>query len=176
MNRTVELEDKRLKVTVRAGLLAALTCVATMVIRIPTIKGYVHLGDALVIASGILLGGATGGLAAGIGSMLADILGGYYVFAIATFIIKALSAFAAGTVFKVLGGREKKIHAAIRVFAAGLLAEIIMVIGYFSFEVFYEGTAAAIAEILPNTLQGVTGIVISVILVPALLRNHVINE
>ena len=68
--------NKTLKLVV-AALFAALTTVATMFIQIPTLKGYIHLGDCFVILSGILLGPVYGACAAGIGSMLADVLTGY---------------------------------------------------------------------------------------------------
>ena len=76
---------------VMTALFMALVCTATMVIRIPTpgTNGYIHPGDALVILSGIFLGPVQGLLAAGIGSALADFLGGYLLYVPATFLIKA---------------------------------------------------------------------------------------
>ncbi len=43
----------------------------------PLTGGYVHPGDGMVLLSGWLLGPWWGGAAAGIGSMLVDLLGGY---------------------------------------------------------------------------------------------------
>src|SRR5574344_1143290 len=76
------------KITITA-LFAALTFVATMVIKIPTpgTSGYIHPGDALVILSGVFLGPVYGFLAAGLGSMLSDLLGGYFLYAPVTFLI-----------------------------------------------------------------------------------------
>ena len=125
-------QSKTLRI-VLAGLMAALTCVATMIIRIPTIKGYVHIGDCMVIASGIILGPGLGGLAAGIGSMLADLLGGYYVFSVATFVIKFLAALAAGLTFNFVKKVSKKYNLpavksnpAIKVLCGKLVANIPM--------------------------------------------------
>ena len=58
------------KTLVMTALLAALTCAATMSIRIPTpgTGGYIHPGDAIVILSGIILGPSLGFLAAEIPS------------------------------------------------------------------------------------------------------------
>ena len=69
--------NSNLKKLVMAALFAALTCVATMSIRIPTpgTNGYIHPGDALVILSGVILGPGWGLLSAGIGSAMADLLG-----------------------------------------------------------------------------------------------------
>ena len=63
------------------ALFAALACVATMSIRIPTpgTGGYIHPGDAIVILAGIILGPVYGMLAGGIGSALSDLIGGYFI-------------------------------------------------------------------------------------------------
>ena len=54
---------------VTAALLAALTCIATMIIKIPSpMKGYLNLGDCVVLLAGWLLSPMYGFLAAGIGS------------------------------------------------------------------------------------------------------------
>ena len=68
------MNDKKIRKLVISALMAALVCVATMVIRIPTpTNGYVNLGDCFVLLSGWLLGPWWGGAAAGIGSMLTDL-------------------------------------------------------------------------------------------------------
>ena len=62
--------NNNLKKLILAALFAALSCVATMSIRIPTpgTGGYIHPGDAIVILSGVILGPIWGFLAGGIGS------------------------------------------------------------------------------------------------------------
>lgn len=167
-------QTKTMKI-VLAGLFAALTCVATMIIRIPTFKGYVHIGDCMVIAAGIILGPVVGGLAAGIGSMLADLLGGYYVFSIATFAIKFLAALAAGFTFTAFQKILKKYDLPGTILA-GLSSEIVVVLGYFLFEIFYEGFAAAVAEIFPNCVQGITGLILAAALTPILLKIPMIRN
>ena len=62
---------------VLAALLAALACVATMLIQIPTpFKGYVNLGDGVVLVAGWILAPKYVFLAAGVGSALADLFSG----------------------------------------------------------------------------------------------------
>lgn len=62
------------------SLLAALTCVATIIIKIPSpLKGYLNLGDCVVLLSGWTLLPVYGFLAAGLGSALADLFSGYVV-------------------------------------------------------------------------------------------------
>ena len=89
-------------------MLAALCCVATMIIKIPSpLKGYLNLGDCIVLLSGFMLSPLYGFLAAGIGSALADVFSGYVVYAPATFLIKGLMALAAFGIYKAL---NKKIN------------------------------------------------------------------
>ena len=90
------MKDLRIRKLVYAALMAALTYVATMVIQIPSpMQGYVNLGDCCVLLSGWLLGPWWGGAAAGIGSMLTDLLNGYAHYAPGTFVIKGCMAIAA---------------------------------------------------------------------------------
>ena len=154
---------------VMAGVFAALTCIGTMLIRIPTIKGYIHIGDCMVVASGILLGPVAGGFAAGIGSMLADLLGGYVAFSFATFAIKFLAAVVSGLAFRAFH-KIFKHNDMITTALCAAACELIVIAGYFLFEIFYEGWAAAIAEILPNAIQGVTALALSSALVPVLFK------
>ena len=74
--------NSNLKKIVMTALFAALSCVATMSIHIPTpgTGGYIHPGDAVVILSGVILGPVYGLLAGGIGSAMADLIGGYFIY------------------------------------------------------------------------------------------------
>ena len=90
------MSDKKIRFMVTAAVMAALTYVATTVVRIPApTGGYVHMGDGLVLLCGWILGPWWGGAAAGIGSMLVDLLGGYMSFVPGTLVIKFLDAMAA---------------------------------------------------------------------------------
>ena len=78
---------------VTAALFAALCCVATMIIKIPSpLKGYLNLGDCIVLLSGWLISPFYAFMAAGIGSALADVFSGYFIYAPITFLIKGLMA------------------------------------------------------------------------------------
>ena len=153
-----------------AALFAALTCVATMIIKIPTpgTGGYIHPGDALVILCGIFLGPVYGGLAAGMGSALADLLGGYFIYAPITFIIKSLVAIVVFIVYHKLSVFIKA--SAIRCVICGIFSTLIVVIGYFLYEIILSGTGGAIASVPANFIQGASGLIISSILLPVLLK------
>lgn len=184
--------EKNVRRLVIAALMTAFTCIATMVIKISTPTfGYIHLGDGLVLLSGITLGPVTGALAAGIGSMFADIFSGYLSWAPATFLIKALTAGIAGLLFRCL--KERMTTALIRnaaVILSGLIGETIMVIGYFLYETglaaassggftkaaIAAGAASSATGIPFNIVQGITGIIVCLLLLPVLLKVPDIQE
>ena len=160
--------NNNLKKLIFAALFAALSCVATMSIRIPTpgTGGYIHPGDAIVILSGIILGPVWGFLAGGIGSALSDLIGGYFIYVPITFVIKGLVALAAGLLYQKIGKNQKSRYIAV---ILGGVADIILVAGgYFVCEFFIYGAGAA-ASIPANIIQGVGGLVISCILYPILI-------
>ena len=160
--------NNNLKKLILAALFAALSCVATMSIRIPTpgTGGYIHPGDAIVILSGVILGPVWGFLAGGIGSALSDLIGGYFVYVPITFVIKGLVALAAGLLYQKVGKTQKSRYAAV---VLGGVADIILVAGgYFVCEYFIYGAGAA-ASIPANIIQGIGGLVISCILYPILI-------
>ncbi len=91
-------DSNQLKKIVLTGLMMALVTLSTSVIKIPTVNGYIHLGDGFVFLSAIILGPFYGAFAAGVGSMMADILGGYAQWALPTLVIKALMALLVGLI------------------------------------------------------------------------------
>jgi Predicted membrane protein len=153
-----------------------------MTFKLPTVNGYIHLGDGFVLLSGIILGPFLGGLTAGIGSMLADLLLGYAIFAPATFVIKALAALTAGICFhkckKIFKNRkEQNIFCGI---LSGIPASIIVTSGYFIYETFLYTIGAAALGIYTNLLQNLAGVIIAVVLIPVLVKipdvNNQINQ
>ena len=94
--------DKGIKTLAFKGLFCALLVVATVIIRfpVPTFNLYFNLGEAVIYLTALLYGGTTGAFIGGVGSALADIIGGYPVWAPITFVIKGLEGFIVGTVAK----------------------------------------------------------------------------
>ena len=133
------MNNNSLKRLVLAALFAALACVATMSIRIPTpgTNGYIHPGDAIVILSGVILGPVWGFLAGGIGSALSDLIGGYFMYVPVTFVIKGLIALVAGLIYEKIGKTQKSRYIAV---ILGGIADIILVAGgYFLCESTFLG-------------------------------------
>lgn len=131
-------------------LLAGVTAGLTMVVRIPIpgTGGYLNLGDMAVVFCGLMLGGRWGGLAGGVGSAAADLIGGFFVFAPITFVAKGLEGFIAGTL-----GKKNSLWLAVGGFT--------MVTVYFIAELFLPGMgwSAALSEVLFNVAQAVVGAV-----------------
>ena len=163
--------NTKTKKIVIAALVAALTCVATMIIKIPSpLKGYINLGDCMVLLAGWMLSPFYGFLAAGLGSALADVFSGYFTYAPATFIIKGLMALIAFFLYKLL---HNKIGNLISRILGGILAEITMIIGYFLFEGLLYGFVPSLVNIPANAVQGIAGIIIGTVLVTILNKNKI---
>ncbi len=173
---------KDTKALAAAALMTAFTCVATMIIHIPTpTLGYIHPGDCMVLLSGIILGPVVGGVAAGLGSCLADAFTGYTIYIIPTFVIKMVTAMIASMLFRTLSHKFNRTTAFI---LAGVAAEINMVFGYFINKIiktmflagawnpegFLAGLAAAVGGLFPDSIQGVTGVVLGLVLLPILCK------
>ena len=153
------------------AMFVALTCVATMLIKVPTpMKGYVNLGDCLVLLCGWLLSPIYGFLAAGMGSALADLLSGYVMYVPATFIIKGLMALAA---FYSAKGLEKKIGNLPSKIISAFFAELVMILGYLLFEGILYGFGAAALNISANGVQGIFGLILGCILVKVFEKYHI---
>lgn len=154
------MENQKVRKLVLSALMAALVYVATSIIQIPSpVNGYVNLGDCFVLLSGWLLGPWYGAAAAGIGSMLVDLLSGYGHYVPGTLIIKGLDALVAALIFQALGRGKTAM------LVSGIVGEIIMVLGYFAYAsmILDKGLAAA-ASIPGNIVQGIAGIAIGLAL------------
>ena len=176
-----ELEQDKTRKLILAALFAALTCVGTMIIKVPTpTMGYIHPGDGFVLLSGLILGPVWGSLAAGFGSALSDLIGGYFIYVPATFIIKALTALVAYALYKSLSKVLSTKTELPQLVISGIAGEAVMVLGYFLFEIFMlsvvnettlaAGVIASVAGIVPNIIQGVFGVIIMTVLHPLLKR------
>ena len=157
----------RTRLIVLSALFAALACVATMVIRIPSpFKGYLNLGDSVVLLSGWLLPPVYGALAAGLGSAMADIFSGYVTYAPATFVIKALMALTAHFLLRKLPKSARLI--------SGLAAIVVLTAGYLLFEGILYGFAPSLVNVLPNALQGVAGLALGLAMVRIVENSNLI--
>jgi len=153
-----------------AALFTAVIAVATIAIPIPLPgSGYANPGDALVIVAGCLLSPFWGSMAAGLGSMLADILLGSAAYAPATMLIKGLMAALAGFIFRRFA--KKRINRMLLIICTAFMAEVVMVTGYFLYESFLFNQVIASLNLIGNIVQGLVGITLSAMLLPMLLNS-----
>lgn len=158
----------KLKKMVVAALFAAMCCITTAVLPIPTLtNGYIHIGDGFVLLCGFLLGPFYGFFSAAIGSALADVVTGYMIYVPATFIIKGLVALFAALLIK-------KIKSVI---VCSLIAESFMVAGYYFYSVLLTSNfISALSGILTNVVQAVVGTFLAVVMIYIIHKNEYLNK
>ena len=159
------------KKIVFASMLTALVCVATMIIKIPSpLKGYINIGDCIVLLAGWIASPVYGFIIAGLGSAMADLFSGYLIYAPATFIIKGIMALIVYYSFKLL---HKKTGNLLSQIIGGTIAEIWMVSGYFIFEGLLYGFAPSLVNIPANSVQGAAGLILGCLLIKIFQKNKI---
>ena len=145
------------------SVMGALTCIATMIFTfpIPATSGYLNFGDAIVMTTALTFGPVIGAIAGGLGSGLADLLGGWYNWVIFTTVIKGAEGYIAG----ILAG-DPEARTFNKTVIAWFVGAIVMVAGYFVVQVFMYGLGAAMAEAPFNLVQmsvaGIVGVPVSI--------------
>lgn len=149
-----------------AALVTALVAVLTLIVRVPVpaTQGYFHFGDVAVFFAGFAFGPAVGLIAGGIGTGLADVLGGYAHYALISLLAHGLQGLLAGW----LGHRAQT-----RGLVLGWLAGGLAMIGvYFTVEMALFGWGSAVAEVPWNLLQAVGGGLIGIPLLALVRRAY----
>lgn len=136
------------------AIMAAATCVFTLLIRIPIAptRGYIHLGDVAANFSALAFGPWFGLVIAGGGTALADLIGGYPNWAPLTFVIHGLQGFVVGYIAYLSR------HRTWPMFLGAALGEVIVVVGYFLAEWPLYGLGPALTELPGNMIQGLFGL------------------
>ena len=138
------------------AIMTAIVLVLTYLIRVPTpARGYAHLGDTGVFFSAFALGPWVGAAAGGLGTALADILGGYPQWAVFSLLIHGFQGWIAGWLTRRVAGLAGLILAAV-------VGGVIVVAGYFLAGWILVGIGDAVAEIVPNILQVSIGAVLAI--------------
>ena len=137
----------------------ALCAVTTLFLRVPLpSKGYFNFGDVAVVFAGLMFGRYLpsrarwmGGIPGAVGSALADIISGYAFFAPVTLVAKFLEGS-----FAVAASSGKGWQLIFLGVGAAALVGV-----YFGGELMLPqvGLAGAIAEVVPNVIQGIGGAV-----------------
>ena len=155
----------------KIAIMAALVFISTFLIKIPSLNGYTHIGDSMVIISALILGKKKGALAAGLGAALCDLLSGYMQYIIPTFLIKAIMVLIIATIAENLINKTK---------FAWILGAIIgcsfQVVGYCLVETILYGFAGALASVPANIIQSIVGIALAVVLSTVLEKSNILNK
>ncbi|MCI8631757.1 MAG: ECF transporter S component [Firmicutes bacterium] len=162
--------DKTAKIVLTA-LMMCLIILSTMLIKVPIpfTQGYVHLGDAMIFLSVLILGWKYGAVAAGLGSMLGDIIGGAAAWAPWTLVIKGGMALLMGVCLK---GSSSKIKEIIGMIFAGAF----MTLGYYAAEgVMYGNWVVSALGIPWNIGQFTVGMIIAEIMAAALSKTPAVR-
>jgi len=140
------MNDRHIRLLTTAGILSAAIFLLTAFVRIPIPAGYLNLGDAGVFLVAMLLPAGYAALCAGVGSMLADLIG-FPLYAPVTLVVKGLTALAFALMWRKLPGRLRYL---------AFLAVLIVPLGYFLFELAAFRNYAW-ADLPLNLLQAAVG-------------------
>lgn len=156
---------------VQVAMMAAITALVTMTIRIPTYTGYTHLGDSMIFLSVILFGKNKAMASSALGMFLADLLGGYLVWSPFTLVIKGIMALIAGII--AFRGSYNGDNTLNNIFAF-IVAGIWMVAGYYISGAFItryvlssqatmtQSLILALKEIPANSVEVLVGIILAI--------------
>jgi len=162
------MEQKRgaLRIALVA-VLSAVVVVFTMIVRIPTAKGYLNLCDVAVCFIAFTFGPWTALLAGGIGAAMADLFSGYAQWAPISFVCHGLEG-----LLVALAVRKKPVGWLQRILAAGG-ALLSVVGGYFVLSgLLVSGFSVALAEVPENLGQVVVGLILGAAVAAAVKKAY----
>ena len=146
------------------GLMTALVFIATFVPHIPIPLGYAHLGDAVIFLLALLVPRRPALIAACLGSALADLLGGFALWAVPTIVIKYGMA---EIVYRI--APQGRAMGQGRIVTALLLSSLWMAFAYTLVgAVLYDGLIAALTSTPGLIVEGIVNSVIALLLLPML--------
>ena len=162
----VKEDDFSLKQLVLLALLTAINVVVSriFIIPMPLTHGNINLCDAIIYLVALLYGPVAGGIVGGLSGFLLDLLGGYGQFMLFSLVVHGLEGFFVGLVFRYWNLGNQIVKAAV----AGAIGVLLMVAGYFVTNTVLYTFAAGLASLFTNTIQGVVGVVIAIVLLPSL--------
>jgi len=149
------------------SIMTALVCVSTYLFRIPIplTEGYFNVGEAIIYISAIVFGPIIGGVAGGVGAALADVIGGYAIYAPGTLIIKFCEGFIIGYILFTIRLKEWKYWKEyFIIISAVIIGGLVMVSGYWTYEAYVLGFGPIVplAEVPVNLIQVLVGALIAI--------------
>lgn len=159
---------------VLAAMMTAVVMVMTLLIRIPVpaTQGYIHPGDGAIFLAVFLLGWKKGAVAGGLGAAMADVLGGFAIYAPVTFFAKfAMAAIAGLVVRKYFTGQPGRQNLRVAEALGGVVGGLVMVAIYYLAEsAMYGSFVTPLVEVPMNILQFAVGMAVAMALEAGLSR------
>lgn len=140
-------QSRKLKLLCTTGLFIALIYVLTAYLHVPTIKGYIHLGDGLIFLCASILPTPYAIVASAIGGAMSDALSGYWIWVPATLVIKGLTA----ACFTCKSEKIISVRNILAIIPA--LGLCVLGYGFYSGLVIYGSIPLGFADALANTFQ-----------------------
>ena len=161
------MRNKSLFKITNTAIFTTIILLSTMLVKFSTGlgEGYIHFGDCFIYLSACVLPFPYCLFASAVGGALADILGGYAVWAIPTAIIKILI-----TLPFMISCRKNKTQKILNIKVAlmTIISGVISIIGYFVAECFLYSIESATLGVIGNTIQAVSSGILFVIIAGAL--------
>ena len=161
--------NKNVKKITLTGVFSAMIFVLTMFVKVTVPSGYVHFGDAMIYVCAVLLGSPWALIAGAIGEGLADVAGGFAMYAPATVIIKVIIAL----IFSLCKDENKLLTV-----KSGIMtipAALVTVGGYFAADMIID-KAYAFVDIPGNIIQGVGSAVVFIAIAAMLDKVKIIKK
>ena len=140
------------------AVLTAVVVVFTLVVRVPTAKGYLNLCDVAICFIAFTFGPWSAFIAAGLGTALADLISGYAQWAPISFVVHGVEGLLIALIVKQKGNEAVSLA---RKLLAGLVCIATVSLGYFALSALFISTVSvAAAEIPGNIAQSGVGFVL----------------
>ena len=165
------MQEKKnaLKVAVVA-VLTAVVVVFTMIVRIPTAKGYLNLCDVAICFIAFTFGPWTAFIAGGLGTALADLITGYALWAPTLFAVHGVEGFLVALIVRQKSGKAIPVF---KKLLAGIVCIATVTLGYFVLAgIFISGFSVAAAEVPGNIAQSGVGVVLGLAVSYAVQRAY----
>jgi len=146
----------------------------------PIAQGYFNIGDSAIMIAAILLGRKSGFISGAIGSALADLIYGSFIFVPITFIVKGFEGYIVGAIANKYSDKVSPNIIRIISLAAGAL---VMASGYFIFELTILGLmnkslafTAIVAELPGNLVQGTVSAIVAYVIITVIDKSNLIKN
>lgn len=180
MNQITNTRSRNMKSNTKdlvlTSLAIGLVFIATLFgFELPALNqgGYTHLGTGMIFTLAILLGSKKGAISGAIGAGLCDLATGYAIWAPTTIITRGIVGYIVGRIAHKDGKQE--VSNIINIISM-ILGGIVLLAGYYIGEaVTFGNWIAPINSVVPNIIQVVIGIPLTLLLVSAIKKTKIMN-